>query len=45
MTPATHVVVYDAMSGTELAFAYEAGRASVTVPSLRIHSAVVFEGA
>ena len=37
--------VYDAMSGTELDFAYEAGRASVTVPSLRIHSAVVFEGA
>jgi hypothetical protein len=37
--------VYDALSGSDLPFSYEAGRASVTVPSLRIHAAVVFEGA
>jgi hypothetical protein len=37
--------VYDALSGEDLPFTYESGRASVTVPSLRIHAAVVFEGA
>jgi hypothetical protein len=36
---------YDAMTGADLPFEYANGRACVTVPSLRIHSAVVFEGA
>jgi hypothetical protein len=36
--------VYDAITGDEIPFTYAGGRASVTVPSLRIHSAVVFEG-
>jgi hypothetical protein len=36
--------VYDALTGAEMAFTYADGRAAVTVPSLRIHSAVVFEG-
>jgi hypothetical protein len=42
--PTAPARVYDAMTGADLPFAYEGGRASVTVPSLRIHSAVVFEG-
>jgi hypothetical protein len=36
--------VYDALTGTDIPFTYAGGRASITVPSLRIHSAVVFEG-
>ena len=36
--------VYDAMTGEALPFIYADGRAQVTVPGLRIHSAVVFEG-
>ena len=36
--------VYDAMTGEALPFTYADGRAQVTVPGLRIHSAVVFEG-
>jgi hypothetical protein len=36
--------VYDAMTGADVPFTYVHGRASVTVPSLRIHSAIVFEG-
>jgi hypothetical protein len=36
--------VYDAITGDDIAFTYADGRASITVPSLRIHSAVVFEG-
>ena len=35
---------FDAMTGESVAFTYADGRASVTVPSLRIHSAIVFEG-
>jgi hypothetical protein len=37
--------VYDAMTGEEVPFTYADGRAEVTIPGLRIHSAVVFEGA
>jgi hypothetical protein len=36
--------VYDAITGADIPYTYAGGRASVTVPSLRIHSAVVFEG-
>jgi hypothetical protein len=36
--------VYDAMTGEAVPFTYADGRAKVTIPSLRIHSAVVFEG-
>src|SRR5690606_14257141 len=36
---------YDAMTGADIAFTYADGRAAITVPSLRIHTAVVFEGA
>lgn len=36
--------VYDAITGADVPFIYAQGRASVTVPSLRIHSAIVFEG-
>lgn len=36
--------VYDAMTGEGLPFTYADGRAQVTIPGLRIHSAVVFEG-
>ena len=36
---------YDAITGEDIAFTYTDGRAGVTVPSLRIHAAVVFEGA
>jgi hypothetical protein len=42
--PAEPSRVYDAMTGDDLAFSYAKGRASVTIPSLRIHAAVVFEG-
>jgi hypothetical protein len=36
--------VYDAMTGEALPFDYTDGRAEVTLPRFRIHSAIVFEG-
>jgi hypothetical protein len=37
--------VYDALTGDELQFSSGNGRTSVTVPRLKIHAAIVFEGA
>ncbi|MEO6014369.1 MAG: beta-galactosidase trimerization domain-containing protein [Devosia sp.] len=36
--------VYDAISGEAVPFTYADGRAEITIPNLRIHSAVIFEG-
>jgi hypothetical protein len=43
--PAAPTRAYDALTGEDIAFTYSDGRATVTVPGLRIHAAVVFEGA
>jgi hypothetical protein len=43
--PSTPSRVYDALTGTDVAWNTEDdGTVSVTVPRLRIHTAVVFEG-
>lgn len=42
--PQTPRRVYDALTGQEIAFRVDGQRVEVTVPSLRIHAALVFEG-
>lgn len=42
--PRSPTRVYDALSGEDIAFRVDGQRVEVTVPSLRIHAALVFEG-
>ena len=42
--PQSPTRVYDALTGQEIAFRVDGQRVEVTVPSLRIHAALVFEG-
>ena len=42
--PQSPTRVYDALTGQDVAFHIDGQRVQVTVPSLRIHAALVFEG-
>ena len=42
--PQSPTRVYDALTGQDIAFRVDGPRVEVTVPSLRIHAALVFEG-